>query len=72
MATKPRIPEDMVAGFTMLGTGGEETLADMLAIPAEMTHLAGIPVRTKASIQTDPVIKELIRILNAQTQGCTY
>jgi hypothetical protein len=72
MTTKPRIPEDMVAGFTMLGTGGEETLADMLAIPAEMTYLTGIPVASKASIQTDPVIKELIRIMNAQTQGCTY
>ena len=55
----------------MLGSGGE-SLADVLSIPDEMSHLAGIPVRTAQSLQTDPVVKELIRILNAQTQGCTY
>lgn len=71
MGTVPRIPEELVAGFTMLGSGGE-SLAEILSIPDEMCHLAGIPVRTAQSLQTEPVVKELIRILNAQTQGCTY
>lgn len=71
MATQPRIPSDLVAGFTMLAEGAD-TPAARIAIPAELTRLAGIPISSEGSFQLDPVIHECIRLFNAKYQGCTY
>lgn len=71
MATKPRIPADLVAGFTMLAEGAD-TPAARIAIPAELTRLAAIPISSEGSFQLDPVVHECIRLFNARYQGCTY
>ena len=71
MAKKPRIPEELVRGFTML-TDGSDTPAARIAIPAELTRLAGIPIASEGSLQLDPVVHECIRLFNANYQGCEY
>ena len=71
MSTTPRIPTDLAAGFTMLGYGGD-TPAARIAIPAELTRLAGIPIASDGSLQIDPLVHECIRLYNAKVQGCQY
>ncbi|MEP6867543.1 MAG: hypothetical protein ABJA20_03430 [Novosphingobium sp.] len=71
MATTPRIPAELAAGFLMLG-GGEEAPAARIAIPGELSRLAGIPIASEGSIQLDPVVHECIRLFNARYQGCEY
>ena len=71
MSTTPRIPADLARGFTMLGDGSE-TPAARIAIPAELTRLAGIPIASAGSLQIDPLVHECIRLYNAKVQGCEY
>jgi AhpD family alkylhydroperoxidase len=71
MATVPRIPTELVAGFTMLAENAN-TPAGQIAIPAELTRLAAIPIPSEGSFQIDPVVHECIRLFNAKYQGCTY
>src|SRR3954466_7766606 len=71
MATTPRLPEELVQGFFMMAEN-DESPAAAIAIPTELSRLAGIPVRTKASFQLDPVLHELIRLYNAKYQDCQY
>lgn len=71
MATTPRIPAELAAGFLMLG-GGEDSPAARIAIPGELSRLAGIPIASAGSIQLDPVVHECIRLFNANYQGCEY
>ncbi|MGH8445385.1 MAG: carboxymuconolactone decarboxylase family protein [Solimonas sp.] len=71
MATKPRIPPELVQGFSML-TEGDQSVAAQIAIPAELTRLAGIPIQTRKSFQIDTVLHELIRLYNARYQDCQY
>ena len=71
MSTTPRIPAELARGFTMLADGGE-TPAARIAIPAELTRLAGIPIASAGSLQIDPLVHECIRLYNAKFQGCEY
>lgn len=71
MATVPRIPEHLARGFTMLADD-EATPAARIAIPAELTRLAGIPIANARSLQLDPVVHECVRLFNANYQGCEY
>jgi AhpD family alkylhydroperoxidase len=71
MSTTPRIPPELARGFTMLTEGGD-TPAARIAIPAELTRLAGIPIASEGSLQIDPLVHECIRIFNAKYQGCQY
>ncbi|MEP7348617.1 MAG: hypothetical protein ABI668_01545 [Sphingorhabdus sp.] len=71
MSTKPRIPAELAAGFLMLG-GGDTSPAARIAIPGELSRLAGIPIASNGSIQLDPVVHECIRLFNANYQGCEY
>src|SRR5438477_8679616 len=71
MSTTPRIPTDLAAGFTMLGYGSDMPAA-RIAIPAELTRLAGIPIASDGSLQIDPLVHECIRLFNAKVQGCQY
>ena len=71
MSTTPRIPAELAAGFTMLGSGAE-TPAARIAIPIELTRLSGIPIASEGSIQLDAVVHECIRLFNANYQGCEY
>lgn len=71
MSTKPRIPVHLVRGFTMMSEGGD-TPAARIAIPVELTRLAGIPIASEGSLQIDPVVHECIRLFNANYQGCEY
>jgi AhpD family alkylhydroperoxidase len=71
MATKPRIPDELVRGFTMMADGGN-TPAAKIAIPVELTRLAGIPIASEGSFQIDPLVHECIRLFNANYQGCEY
>ena len=71
MSTTPRIPPELARGFTMLADGGE-TPAARIAIPAELTRLAGIPIASDGSLQIDPLVHECIRLYNAKFQGCQY
>src|SRR3954463_16475216 len=71
MATTPRIPVDLVEGFFMQ-VEDDGSPAAAIAIPVELSRLAGIPVRTKKSFQLDPVLHELIRLYNAKVQDCQY
>ena len=72
MATTPRIPEHLARGFTMLSDGSQDTPASRIAIPAELTRLAGIPVASARSFQIDPVVHECMRLFSANYQGCEY
>jgi AhpD family alkylhydroperoxidase len=71
MSTSSRIPEELAKGFTMLSDGGD-TPAAKIAIPIEITRLAGIPIASEGSILLDPVVHECIRLFNAKYQGCEY
>jgi AhpD family alkylhydroperoxidase len=71
MATKPRIPDYLVEGFTMMTDGGN-TPAAKIAIPVELTRLAAIPIASEGSFQIDPLVHECIRLFNANYQGCEY
>jgi AhpD family alkylhydroperoxidase len=71
MSTVPRIPAELVQGFFLLAEGGD-TPAARIAIPAELSRLAAIPIRTRRSLQIDPVLHELIRLYNAKYQDCEY
>src|SRR4051794_34892904 len=71
MATTPRLPEELVQGFFMMAEN-DDSPAAAIAIPTELSRLAGIPVRTTASFQLDPVLHELIRLYNAKYQDCQY
>jgi AhpD family alkylhydroperoxidase len=71
MATTPRIPADLVAGFEMMAEDGD-TPAARIAIPTELSRLAAIPIMSDGSFQIDPVVHECIRLFNANYNGCTY
>jgi AhpD family alkylhydroperoxidase len=71
MATTPRIPKELVEGFFMQ-VEDDGSPAAAIAIPVELSRLAGIPIATKRSFQLDPVLHELIRIYNAKYQDCQY
>lgn len=71
MSTTPRISNELAQGFTML-SGGNDTPAAKIAIPIELTRLAGIPVASEGSIELDAVVHECIRLFNAKYQGCEY
>ena len=71
MTFNPRIPAEYAEGFTMLSHGSDNPAA-RIAIPAELTRAAGIPIANARSIQLDPVVHECIRLFNANYQGCTY
>ena len=71
MSTTPRIPAELAHGFTMLGYGSD-TPAARIAIPAELTRLAGIPIASEGSLQIDPLVHECIRLYNPKVQGCQY
>lgn len=71
MATKPRIPQHLVDGFFMQ-VEDDGSPAAAIAIPVELSRLAGIPIRTRRSFQIDPVLHELIRLYNAKYQDCQY
>ncbi|NWG52598.1 MAG: hypothetical protein HXY28_02660 [Hydrogenophilaceae bacterium] len=71
MATTPRIPEHLARGFTMFADD-ESTPAARIAISAELTRLAGIPIASARSLQLDPVVHECARLFNASYQGCEY
>jgi AhpD family alkylhydroperoxidase len=71
MATKPRIPDELVRGFTMMTEGGN-TPAAKIAIPVELTRLAAIPIASEGSFEIDPLVHECIRLFNANYQGCEY
>jgi alkylhydroperoxidase family enzyme len=65
MATTPRIPEDLLA-----------TMRNDRAIPPtfdpELQRLAGHPIRANDGLQLDRVITELIRLMGARSNGCTF
>jgi len=71
MATTPRIPKHLVDGFFMQ-VEDDGSPAAAIAIPVELSRLAGIPIRTRKSFQIDPVLHELIRLYNAKYQDCQY
>jgi AhpD family alkylhydroperoxidase len=71
MSTTSRIPAELAEGFTMLSAGGDAPAAK-IAIPGELTRLAGIPIASEGSILLDPVVHECIRLFNAKYQGCEY
>jgi alkylhydroperoxidase family enzyme len=71
MSTKPRIPLALVEGYFMQ-VEDDGSPAAALAIPVELSRLAGIPIASKSSVQIDPVLHELIRLYNAKYQDCVY
>ena len=71
MAPTPRIPAHLVPGFSMMSEGGDSP-ADRIAIPTELSRLAGIPIRSAGSLDLDPVVHECVRLFNANFNGCTY
>ncbi|WP_405607146.1 carboxymuconolactone decarboxylase family protein [Streptomyces sp. NBC_00076] len=74
MATTPRIPVELLDGYFMQmeHDGAIDNPVAAIAIPIELSRLAGIPVRTSTSFQLDPVLHELIRLYNAKVQDCQY
>ena len=72
MATAPRIPQEYVEGFFMQMEPDPDNPATQIAIPIELSRLAGIPVQTRISFQLNPVLHELIRLYNAKYQDCQY
>ena len=71
MATTPRIPAHLVDGFFMQ-VEDDGSPAAAIAIPVELSRLAGIPVASRSSFQINPVLHELIRLYNAKYQDCQY
>jgi len=55
----------------MMADGGN-TPAAKIAIPVELTRLAGIPIASEGSFEIDPLVHECIRLFNANYQGCEY
>jgi AhpD family alkylhydroperoxidase len=72
VATTPRIPQEYLDGFFMQMESAADNPATQIAIPIELSRLAGIPVQTRASFRLSPVLHELIRIYNAKVQDCQY
>jgi AhpD family alkylhydroperoxidase len=74
MATTPRIPTELLEGYfiQMERDEANDNPVAAIAIPIELSRLAGIPIRTKRSFQLDPVLHELIRLYNAKVQDCQY
>ena len=74
MATTPRIPTELLEGYfiQMERDEANDNPVAAIAIPIELSRLAGIPIRTKRSFQLDPVLHELIRLYNAKLQDCQY
>ena len=74
MATTPRIPTELLEGYfiQMERNEANDNPVAAIAIPIELSRLAGIPIRTKRSFQLDPVLHELIRLYNAKVQDCQY
>ena len=72
MATTPRIPTELLEGYFIQMEEAADSPAAAIAIPIELSRLAGIPIATKKSFQLDPVLHELIRIYNAKVQDCQY
>jgi AhpD family alkylhydroperoxidase len=74
MATTPRIPTELLDGYfiQMERDEANDNPVAAIAIPIELSRLAGIPIRTKRSFQLDPVLHELIRLYNAKVQDCQY
>jgi alkylhydroperoxidase family enzyme len=74
MATTPRIPAELLEGYfiQMERTEEQTNPVALIAIPIELSRLAGIPIRTRASFQLDPVLHELIRLYNAKVMDCQY
>ena len=74
MATTPRIPAELLEGYfiQMERDEANDNPVAAIAIPIELSRLAGIPIRTKRSFQLDPVLHELIRLYNAKVQDCQY
>jgi AhpD family alkylhydroperoxidase len=71
MSTTPRIPAELLEGFFIQGED-DGSPAAAIAIPVELSRLAGIPIQTKRSFRLDPVLHELIRLYNAKYQDCQY
>jgi alkylhydroperoxidase family enzyme len=71
MSTTPRIPVELLEGFFIQGED-DGSPAAAIAIPVELSRLAGIPIQTKRSFRLDPVLHELIRLYNAKYQDCQY
>ena len=71
MSTTPSIPADLLEGFFIQGED-DGSPAAAIAIPVELSRLAGIPIQTKRSFRLDPVLHELIRLYNAKYQDCQY
>ena len=72
MATTPRIPQDLIDGFFVQMEPDSDHPLARIAIPIELSRLAGIPIRTAQSFQLDPVLHELIRLYNAKVNDCQY
>ena len=74
MATTPRIPTELLEGYfiQMERDEANDNPVAAIAIPIELSRLAGIPIRTKRSFQLEPVLHELIRLYNAKVQDCQY
>jgi AhpD family alkylhydroperoxidase len=71
MSTTPRIPTELLEGFFIQGED-DGSPAAAIAIPVELSRLAGIPIQTKRSFALNPVLHELIRLYNAKYQDCQY
>ena len=71
MATNPRIPADLVAGFAMMTEGGD-TPAARIAIPTELTPLAAIPITSEGSFRDRSRRARVHPAVQRELQGCTY
>src|SRR3954464_10055119 len=71
MSTTPRIPAELLEGFFMQGED-DGSPAAAIAIPVELSRLAGIPIQTKRSFQLDPVLHDPIPLYTATSQDCQY
>lgn|GEM_PF-1852376 len=72
MATTPRIPQELIDGFFVQMEPDSDHPLARIAIPIELSRLAGIPIKTAQSFQLDPVVHELIRLYNAKVNDCQY
>ena len=72
MATTPRIPQELIDGFFVQMEPDSNHPLARIAIPIELSRLAGIPIKTAQSFQLDPVVHELIRLYNAKVNDCQY
>jgi AhpD family alkylhydroperoxidase len=74
MATTPRVPKDLLDGYfiQMERDDAVDSPVAAIAIPIELSRLAGIPIKSRRSFQLDPVLHELIRLYNAKVQDCQY